>query len=243
MTRLEPNLAPNPRAINLEVLTFYADAPVVPGSIERAVERARAGQVAEGVQTGDVAQVWEAGPDVVDGPVGGTTLSSLAETSYREGPSTLFRRDTPTEESSTRPTYPYSARLSTDAYRPASSAGPGAYGANGAGETSDRPASAVSSRLPLRNDDEAVYRRMGDSERAEGWRRGRGGWSAYHGEGTMEAGGGSMGIPREGFYARPMEEYVRHGEAPMLPERAALLVEPLPPSRFTSQMHIPPFRG
>jgi hypothetical protein len=122
----------------------------------------------------------------------------------------LFRRDpttttTTTDDSSTRATYPYSARLSTDAYRPASSAGPSTYGMNGAGETGDRPTSAavvvVGSRLPLRNDDEAVYRRM---------------------------------------YVRPGQEYMRHGEAPTVLER---LVEPLAPSRFTAQMHIPPFRG
>lgn len=212
---MEPNLPPNPRAINLEVLTFYADAPVVPGSIERAIERARAGQVvaAEGKVEDETIRDWR--EDDAVAVEGGTRLASLVETSYAEAPSTLFRRETPAEASGS---YPYSARLPTDTYRPASSAGPSTYAPV---ETQDRPSSS-STRLPSRTNDETVYRRMG--------------WSAYN-EPPAES-STSMRIPREGFYAgqpRVVGEGLERG--------ASLLVEPLPASRFTAQMQIPPFRG
>jgi hypothetical protein len=214
VTRMEPNLPPNPRAINLEVLTFYADAPVVPGSIERAIERARAGQAvtAEGKVEDEKIRDWR--EDDAVAVEGGTRLASLVETSYAEAPSTLFRRETPAEASGS---YPYSARLPTDTYRPASSAGPSTYAPV---EPQDRPSSS-STRLPLRTNDETVYRRMG--------------WSTYN-EGPTEPG---MRISREGFYAGQHPRVVGEG----LERGASLLVEPLPPSRFTAQMQIPPFRG
>lgn len=250
VTRMEPNLAANPRAINLEVLTFYADAPVVPGSIGRAFERARAGQGqvgegdgqkvvpdGEGEGKGEARRRWEGGND-------GTRLASLIETSYRDAPSSLFRRrDTPTEDTG----YAYAGRLSTDTYRPGSSAGPSTYRLGATEKHEPRPASssvlgvaasAMTTRLPLRENEESVYRRMG--------------WSTYnHAESPAAVaaaaaaeGSSSVRMPRpETLYASQREGAYPRAVGDGLERGASLLVEPLAPSRFTAQMHIPPFRG
>lgn len=269
VTRLEPRLPVNRRAINLEVLTFYADGPVVPGSIGRAIERSRMGEMAD--PTPPAAPGMR---DSSDGPprdsmqwpgsssesVPKSALSSLAETSYDARAVYEPTRTSRAAYSSLHGNGTYASRYGTDTYRPSSSA-----------------AAAVisSTRLPLtlgRNDDEAVYRRVTDSESREGgvvgWRRPlqprglAGPWDAREESRTRVPSpssvemGGSLRLPR-GYYAppppqqqqhqRPGDDYAPHHAAPTLPpaimsERSSL-VQPLPPSRFTSQMHIPPFRG
>ena len=258
--------------IHLEITEFYADLPVVPGSIARAIESARTGKATstdepryDRLKPFDAA-TWR--PLLL--PNSKSTLAAT-ETNHssrmpipQEPPRSMpFRRD----PSHTRPSFTPGPAPGT-LYSPSSVQ---AYESTTSASVPSLQNRAItpSSKLPLtltRKEDEAVYRRMHHSERSrmdsrhtadataiprppqQQWMRGE---NARHlpGDLPLPPVRNVKILPRDTDQPRPPHKTAPRSLLPQagptgstLISRAAL-VQPLPPSPFTAQMHIPPFRA
>lgn len=277
MTRLEPNiLKPSDRPmIHLEVTTFYADAPVVPGSITRAIERVGNGEVPppdtaigdRGIRNDAAAQrpVQSANPKgaVASVEPGHAVRPRTAQELPR---ATSFRRDQPQARPPYTPGYgagPVYQPSTAQPYESTTSPGLAALQ-----DRSLTPNSRIPSTLP-RNDEEAVYRRMHGSESHRGnvWHR-----PEVARDPRQQPRNGDRNIrpmtagdlpppnasnikmapmaPRQIHQPRPQQQLQQSISARGIatpvgvagPTPRGGLIQPLPPSQFTAQMHIPAFR-
>lgn len=244
MTRLEPNYQPRSDRpmIHVEVTTFYADAPVVPGSIARAIERARNGEApVDGVDhqaRNDGRSLGDPRPMV------------SVESAHAVRP---HDRMSSRREPHVRPAYtPSHSGPYTPSNQPYESTTSPSLAA-----LQDR-STTPSSRLPLtlpRSEEDAVYRRMNHSEssRANGWhpeaardpRQPRFQDRYMPGDNPASV----RNIKRDNHpRPQPVAQIAQRANIPhagpaappTLPRSG--LVQPLPPSQFTAQMHIPSFR-
>jgi hypothetical protein len=279
VTRLEPNIltSSNRPMIHLEVTTFYADAPVVPGSIGRAIERVGNGEVppldtANGDRStrNDVAAQRPVASAIPKAAVASVEpgLAVRPRTSQELPRATSFRRD----QAQARPPYTpgYAA---TPVYQPSSSQPYESTTSPGLAALQDR-SSTPNSRIPLtlpRNEEEAVYRRMNGSESHRGnvWHR-----PEVARDPRQQPRMGDRNIrpvtagdlpppsaskikiavmaPRQMHQPRPQQQQqlqqpisdrgVAAPVGPAGPPSRGGLIQPLPPSQFTAQMHIPAFR-
>lgn len=256
--------------IHLEITEFYADAPVIPGSIARAMESVRTGEVtARDTPQHDRslqndAAAWRP-------PSGSNPMSAAAPTETghsnrtplpQELPRSMsFRRDPPQTRPYYTPGHAPGSTYSQSVGQPYQiTTSPSLAGLQ---DRSITPTSRLPLTLP-RNEDEAVYRRMNHSERnradsrqtpdiaavprQQQWIRDGNARHTPGGEMPLPLVRNIKILPRDNNQPRPQHmppqsNHLQAGPAvqPLLPR--AGLIQPLPPSQFTAQMHIPPYRA
>lgn len=273
MTRLESrqHVRSDRPMIHLEITEFYADAPVIPGSMARAIESVRSGEVIardtpqhdRSIRNDSAA--WRP-------PSGSNSKSAAAPTDSghsnrmpvsQELPRSMpFRRDPLQIRSPYTPGNAPGSIYSPSIVQPYySTTGPSLAGLQ---DKSITPTSRLPLTLP-RIEDEAVYRRMNHSERnradsrltpdiaamprqQQQWIRDGNARHTSGGEMPLPPVRNVKILPRENNQPQPQVMPPRSNQPqagpavqPLLPR--AGLIQPLPPSRFTAQMHIPPFRA